>query len=175
MSTTNAADGGQRARAIVALGANLGDARATLASARAMLAGHPANRLLACSRLYRTPPLGPPGQPDYLNAALLLETRLAPAPLLALLHEIEATHGRKRGIRWGARTLDLDLIDHGGAVCASRALTLPHPEAHKRQFVLAPLCDIAPEWQHPRMHRSARQLLDMLLLSEPPLPEGKPW
>ncbi len=175
MSTTNIVDGERCARAIVALGANLGEARAALESAREALARHPANRLLACSRLYRTPPLGPPGQPDYLNAALLLDTRLAPLPLLALLHEIEAAHGRERGVRWGPRTLDLDLIDHGGLILDAPALTLPHPEAHKRQFVLAPLCDIAPEWQHPRMHQSARQLLDRLLLDEPPLPEGAQW
>jgi len=172
--STPAADAAQPA--LIALGANLGDARATLIHARAALAAHPDFRLRACSKLYRTPPLGPPDQPDYLNAVALLETRLSPLDLLAALQSIEAAHGRKRTVRWGARTLDLDLIDHGGTCLDTPALTLPHPEAHRRQFVLAPLCDIAPDWQHPRMGKTARELLEALIRAgETPLPEGEPW
>ncbi|MDX8401129.1 MAG: 2-amino-4-hydroxy-6-hydroxymethyldihydropteridine diphosphokinase [Mariprofundaceae bacterium] len=163
-------------RAYVALGANLGNARATLLSARERLAVHPRCQLVACSRLYRTPPLGPPGQPDYLNAVLALETDLAPIALLALLQAIENRHGRLRTVRWGPRTLDLDLIDHGGRLLETPALRLPHPEAHRRQFVLAPLCEIAPDWHHPRMGMTARELLDALLAAgETPLPVGQPW
>jgi dihydroneopterin aldolase/2-amino-4-hydroxy-6-hydroxymethyldihydropteridine diphosphokinase len=129
---------------VVALGANLGDARATLESAVRAVAALPGMRVRAVSPLVETDPVGGPEQPAYLNAVLVGDTTLTPADLLCGLHEIEAEHGRTREIRWGARTLDLDLIQVGvpgtaSEVCRDGAeLTLPHPRAHERAFVLVP-------------------------------------
>lgn len=129
----------------IGLGANLGDPAAALDQARHALAALPASRLIAVSPVYRSAPVGPPDQPDYLNAAARLDTALAPAALLAALHAIEARAGRVRdGARWGPRTLDLDLLLYGDRVSADPGLILPHPELHRRAFVLVPLADIAP-------------------------------
>jgi len=163
--------------AIIALGGNLGDVIVCFRKARAALDNLPDTRLTAVSLLYRTPPLGPPGQPDYLNAALRLATRLAPCALLKAMQAIETAHGRDRaGPRWGPRTLDLDLIAHHDAVMDAPSLTLPHPRMHERLFVLEPVCDIWPDWRHPRLQRTARELRDALLASGArPLPPGRPW
>ena len=129
---------------VVALGANLGDARATLESAVRAVAGLPGMRVRAVSPLVETDPVGGPDQPTYLNAVLVGDTTLGPDDLLRRLHEIEADHGRTREVRWGARTLDLDLIQVGTPASGSEvrreepALTLPHPRAHERGFVLVP-------------------------------------
>ena len=129
---------------VVALGANLGDAHATLESAVRAVAGLPGMRVRAVSPLVETDPVGGPDQPAYLNAVLVGDTTLDPDDLLRRLHEIEADHGRAREVRWGARTLDLDLIQVGTPASGSEvrredpALTLPHPRAHERGFVLVP-------------------------------------
>ena len=129
---------------VVALGANLGDARATLESAVRAVADLPGMRVRAVSPLVETDPVGGPDQPTYLNAVLVGDTTLDPDDLLPRLHEIEADHGRTREVRWGARTLDLDLIQVGTPASGSEvrreepALTLPHPRAHERGFVLVP-------------------------------------
>ncbi len=108
------------------------------------LEGLPGTRLTAASRLYRSAPLGPPGQPPYVNAAAGLETRLAPLDLLRALQALEDAQGRRRdGPRWGPRTLDLDLLLYQDWVMESEALRLPHPEMHRRAFVLLPLLEIA--------------------------------
>ncbi len=127
------------------------------------------------SGLYRTAPVGgPPGQPDYLNAALALHTDLAPQALLAALLDIEARAGRVRAERWGPRVLDLDLIAHGDLVLDAPGLTLPHPRAFERAFVLAPLADIAPDWRHPTLGRSVREALARLDQGDLPGPP-EPW
>jgi len=132
----------------IALGGNLGEARTTLQWARAELSQLGA--VTAVSGLYRTAPVGgPAGQPDYLNAALSLRTHLGAPDLLAALHDIEARAGRERRERWEARTLDLDLILYGDLVVHTPALTLPHPRAWERAFVLAPLADLDPLRCHP--------------------------
>ncbi|WP_102125778.1 2-amino-4-hydroxy-6-hydroxymethyldihydropteridine diphosphokinase [Deinococcus planocerae] len=134
--------------AYVALGANLGDAHRTLRGARDALAR--LGPLTGVSRLYRTAPVGgPPGQPDYLNAAVRLVTPLGPAELLGALHEIERSAGRVRRERWEARPLDLDLILYGREVRDTPGLTLPHPRAWERAFVLAPLADLDAALTHP--------------------------
>lgn len=134
--------------AVVALGANLGNAEATLRWARAELAR--LGSLTAVSALYRTAPVGgPPGQPDYLNAAVRLETDLSPASLLAALQAAEARAGRERRERWAARTLDLDLILYGTRVQEGPGLVLPHPRAWDRAFVLVPLADLDAGLRHP--------------------------
>ncbi|MFC6661875.1 2-amino-4-hydroxy-6-hydroxymethyldihydropteridine diphosphokinase [Deinococcus multiflagellatus] len=122
--------------AFIALGANLGNPAATLAWA----AGHlrALGEVTGVSRLYRTAPVGAPGQPDYLNAAVQLRTRLDAPALLAALHALEAQAGRERRQRWEARLLDLDLILYGQQQCEGPGLVLPHPRAWERPFVLAP-------------------------------------
>lgn len=128
--------------AYIGLGANLGDARATLKSAVAALRTLADSGVIAISRLYRSTPVGPAGQPDYFNAALLLETTLTPHALLASLQAIENEHGRVREVRWGARTLDLDLVLYGHDEITTTDLVVPHPELTARNFVVRPLLDI---------------------------------
>jgi 2-amino-4-hydroxy-6-hydroxymethyldihydropteridine diphosphokinase len=135
----------EAAVAYVALGSNLGDRRAHLEAAFAALAALPGTRLLARSSIFETPPFGPPGQQDYLNASAALSTTLAPEPLLDALLAIEIERGRVRRERWGPRTLDLDLLLHGETSLQTPRLTLPHPAMLGRAFVLAPLCQLAPE------------------------------
>lgn len=130
-------------RAWVGLGANLGDARATLAAALDALARIDATRLLRCSSIYRSAPIDSNG-PDYLNAVAELETTLAPHELLARLQAIERAHGRERPYRNAPRTLDLDLLLYGDAVIDTPTLTVPHPRLHERAFVLHPLAELAP-------------------------------
>jgi 2-amino-4-hydroxy-6-hydroxymethyldihydropteridine diphosphokinase len=130
--------------AVIALGSNLGDSREILAGAARAVAGLPGVRLTALSPVYETAPVGGPAQPDYLNAVLLAETRLPPRTLLDRLHEIEAEFDRVRLVRWGPRTLDLDIITVAGERSDDPELTLPHPRAHERSFVLAPWHDADP-------------------------------
>ncbi|WP_147651347.1 2-amino-4-hydroxy-6-hydroxymethyldihydropteridine diphosphokinase [Vulcaniibacterium gelatinicum] len=133
--------------AAIGLGANLGDAAATVRAAIAALADLPDTELLAASRLYRTPAWGETAQPDFINAAALLRTGLEARALLQALLAIERRHGRERSAatRWGARTLDLDLLLYGDAVIAEAGLHVPHPHLHERAFALVPLLEIAPE------------------------------
>jgi 2-amino-4-hydroxy-6-hydroxymethyldihydropteridine diphosphokinase len=135
-------------RACIGLGANLGDARATLRAAVAALATLPGTTLLQVSHLYRSAPVDAQG-PDYLNAVAAVETTLTPGVLLQALQAIERAHGRERPFRNAPRTLDLDLLLHGDAVLSTPELTLPHPRLHERRFVLAPLLELAPDLQHP--------------------------
>lgn len=130
--------------AFIALGANLGDARATLDAAFVALATLPETQLRAASSIYRSAPIDSSG-PDYLNAVVLIDTGLAPQTLLAELQRIERVHGRERPYRNAPRTLDLDLLLYGDQRIATPALTVPHPRAHERAFVLAPLAEIAPQ------------------------------
>ena len=137
----------QPARAVVAFGGNLGDVEASFARARARLEQE-AGRLVAMSDTIRTEPVlaeGQAPQPDYLNAVAIIETSLAPLALLDLLLAIEAENGRERIERWGVRTLDLDLIAYGTLEVDHARLTLPHPRAEKRLFVLEPWVQIDPE------------------------------
>lgn len=136
---------GARAIAYVGLGSNLAGPRRQVEEAIGELAELAGCRLRAHSWLYVTKPVGPRDQPDFINAAAALETRLAPADLLSALQGIELRHERTRtGRRWGPRTLDLDLLLHGTCELLHPGLTLPHPEIRRRAFVLVPLADIAP-------------------------------
>ena len=131
--------------AYVGLGSNLDDPVAQLTRAFAELAALPDTRLMARSPLYRSAPMGPQDQPEYINAAAALATGLAPQALLQALFAIERAHGRRRdAVRWGPRTLDLDLLLYADLVLREPGLTLPHPGVHERAFVLYPLADIAP-------------------------------
>jgi 2-amino-4-hydroxy-6-hydroxymethyldihydropteridine diphosphokinase len=133
------------ARAVIALGANLGDARAALSGAVAALQHAPGISVIAESSVYVTAPLGGVDQPDYLNAVVLAETSLSPRELLDRLHGIESRWHRTREVRWGPRTLDLDLIEFEGVLSDDPTLTLPHPRAHERAFVLVPWLEVDPE------------------------------
>jgi 2-amino-4-hydroxy-6-hydroxymethyldihydropteridine diphosphokinase len=134
--------------AFIGLGANLGDARATLTRALGELAAMPGVDALQASPLYRTTPVDAQG-PDFVNAVARLRTTLPPLTLLAGLQAIEAAHGRERPYRNAPRTLDLDLLLYGGQSIDEPALTVPHPRMHLRAFVLAPLADLAPDLQVP--------------------------
>lgn len=135
-------------RAWIGLGANLGDAAATLDAAFVHLGRLPQTRLVARSALYRTAPVDASG-PDYLNAVAGLDTSLSASELLAGLHAIEDAQGRERPFHHAPRTLDLDLLLHGDAVIRTPQLSVPHPRLHLRAFVLAPLLELAPGLVHP--------------------------
>ncbi len=138
--------------AVIAFGANLGDRAATLHAAAAELAEADGVELIAMSGLHESIALKPggadPAAPEYLNAVALVRTTLTPAALLALLHRIEEVHGRERSEKWSDRTLDLDLVDFAGLrrrPADATGLTLPHPRAHERGFVLRPWLEVDPD------------------------------
>jgi 2-amino-4-hydroxy-6-hydroxymethyldihydropteridine diphosphokinase len=124
--------------AVLALGSNLGDRRDILQGAVDAIEGIDRVHVTAASPVYETVPVGGPRQPDYLNAVLIVTTSLPPRELLDRLHEVEAAFDRVRLVRWGPRTLDIDIITVAGERSDDPELTLPHPRAHERAFVLAP-------------------------------------
>ena len=132
-------------RAVVALGSNLEDPRAQVRRAFGELDALPATRVLARSSLWSTAPVGYADQPAFVNACALVETSLAPRALLDGLLAIERAHGRVRDIPNGPRTLDLDIVLYGESPHHEEGLTLPHPRAHERAFVLAPLLEVWPD------------------------------
>jgi 2-amino-4-hydroxy-6-hydroxymethyldihydropteridine diphosphokinase len=131
-------------RAHVGLGSNLGDRLATLDAAVRALDADDLTHVMAVSRVYETEPVGGPEQDPYLNAVAVLETDRSPHQLLDLLLATEASLGRVRAERWGPRTADLDLLLYDGPPVDSPELTVPHPRARQRAFVLVPLCDADP-------------------------------
>ena len=131
--------------AYVALGANIGDPAATVLAAFTALAGLPESRVLRTSSLYRTLPVGLRNQPDFINAAAVLETALSAEALLDALLDLETRFGRHRRDRNGPRTLDLDLLLYNDSEVRLPRLTVPHPRLHLRAFVLCPLAEIAPD------------------------------
>jgi 2-amino-4-hydroxy-6-hydroxymethyldihydropteridine diphosphokinase len=146
--------------ALIGLGSNLGDRKSLLDAAVAALAATDGVQLRAVSSYHGTAPVGgPPGQGDYLNAAAAIDTTLEPLDLLHRLQEIETRAGRVRSVRWGERTLDLDLLLFGDRVIATEELRVPHPRMALRRFVLAPLAEIAPGAVDPVTGRTIRELL----------------
>jgi 2-amino-4-hydroxy-6-hydroxymethyldihydropteridine diphosphokinase len=127
-------------RAVVALGANLEEPRRAVELAIELL--KQSTDVIAISSMYETAPVGGPEQDNYINAVVTLESELPAADLLALLHGIEKSMGRVRDERWGPRVIDLDLIQYGSLLSRSEELTLPHPRAHERRFVLEPWHEI---------------------------------
>lgn len=156
------------ATALIALGSNrrtrYGRPTATIAAATEALrgAGLEVDRV---SRPHDTAPIGP-GSRRYANAALVARTALAPAALLALLKQVEAAFGRRAARRWGDRALDLDLVGYDDLRLSGR-VTIPHPRAHQRRFVLDPLVEIAPGWRHPVLGATVRQLRARLRKPKP--------
>ncbi|ROV55379.1 2-amino-4-hydroxy-6-hydroxymethyldihydropteridine diphosphokinase [Neisseria chenwenguii] len=136
----------ERKQAVIALGANLDKPAAQIRTALEALAVHPQIRILKTSSLYRTAPVGYDDQPDFVNAVCLAETGLDGVSLLSVLNRIEADFGRERSFRNAPRTLDLDIVDFNGETSADPHLTLPHPRAHERGFVMVPLAEILPDF-----------------------------
>ncbi|WP_447881433.1 2-amino-4-hydroxy-6-hydroxymethyldihydropteridine diphosphokinase [Serratia fonticola] len=137
-------------RVYIALGSNLAQPLQQVNTALEALEHIPRTRLIACSPLYRTKPLGPQNQPDYLNAVVALDTQLPPEQLLDHTQAIERNQGRvRKDERWGPRTLDLDMMLYGDLVIDTDRLTVPHYGLKQREFMLYPLADIAPDLVFP--------------------------
>nr|WP_304186464.1 2-amino-4-hydroxy-6-hydroxymethyldihydropteridine diphosphokinase [Hafnia alvei] len=137
-------------RVYIALGSNLANPLHQVQSALNALAELPQTKLIATSSLYRTPPLGPQDQPDYLNAVVALDTDLSAENLLDHTQKIELEHGRvRKDERWGPRTLDLDILLFGDEIINTERLIVPHYDMKNRQFMLYPLAEIAPELYFP--------------------------
>jgi len=160
-------------RVVLALGSNLGDREGTIRAGIRDIAALDGVELLAASGLVETPALKPDGvdedAPAYLNAVVTAETTLEPHELLAALHTIEHGHGRVRDVRWGDRTLDLDIIDFDGRTIATDDLTVPHPRAAGRAFVLAPWLQVQPDAAIP-----GRGRIDALLAATGETPRPYP-
>lgn len=132
-------------RAFLGLGGNLGDPAAAMAAALRALDVHPGVSIAAVSSLYRTPPWGVAGQPDFLNAVAALDTALPARHLLDLGLSIEKRLKRVRAVRWGPRVIDIDILLHGGGAVDEPGLQVPHPRMTERAFVMVPLAEIAPD------------------------------
>lgn len=151
-------------RVVLALGSNLGDRLAMLQAAVDRLAESPGVSVLAVSSVYETEPVGGPAQPDYLNAVAVVDTTLTPVELLAATQGIEAGLGRIRSERWGPRPIDIDIVDYAGVVSEDPTLTLPHPRAFERGFVIVPWSEV-DDRQLPTVDASGvRRRADLALL-----------
>jgi len=146
-------------KAVIALGANIGDPKENLDLAIALL--RQATDVHLVSSYYTTTPVGGPEQADYLNAVCIIDSELPAMDLLSLLHGIEKSLGRERIEHWGPRTIDLDLIQYGGLLSKADELQLPHPRAHERRFVLQPWFEIDPD-AILITHGSVKELLEQL-------------
>lgn len=141
------------------IGSNMGDRQAYVDQALEELGGHPQIREVKCSRLVVTAPYGGVEQEDFLNGAVGLKTLLSPCELLAFLQSLEKKAKRERKVRWGPRTLDLDILFYEGFVSGDETLTVPHPDMENRGFVLEPLDELCPWYRHPLTGRTVRQML----------------
>ncbi|MBN8525682.1 MAG: 2-amino-4-hydroxy-6-hydroxymethyldihydropteridine diphosphokinase [Planctomycetes bacterium] len=148
-------------RYAIGVGGNLGDVRASARNARELLDSDGV-RIEAEAPWITTAPVGGPPQPPFLNSAWIVATGYGPHGLLDALRRAESACGRVREVRWGPRTLDLDLLlAEDGAIVDTPVLTLPHPRLHERAFVLQPLAAIAPDWVHPTLDRRIRDLASL--------------
>lgn len=148
--------------AYIGIGSNLGDKQKHIADAIDMLENTQGIILKVISPIYETKPVGYVEQPDFLNCVAKIRTKLLPDELLEVCMHIENELGRKRTIKWGPRTVDLDILFYGDLVLDSDRLTIPHPLLHERGFVLVPLLDVAPDMLHPKLNVSIRALCEKL-------------
>jgi 2-amino-4-hydroxy-6-hydroxymethyldihydropteridine diphosphokinase len=155
----------------IALGSNLGNSQQIVCHAVEMIESHPQIELINVSSWHQTKPVGPP-QPDYINGCITINTQLLPEDLLNFLLNIETQFGRERTIRWGARTLDLDLILYGDLILDTPQLQIPHPRMRERAFVLVPLAEIASDWIEPITQLTISQLLSHLYKKRTKVNEG---
>ncbi len=153
-------------RVYLSIGSNMGDREAYLRGAVERLSKERSVAVRRVSDFLRTKPYGGVEQEDFLNAAIALDTLLAPGELLNLLHRIERQAGRTREVRWGPRTLDLDIIFYDGLVYEDDALVIPHVDMQNRDFVLRPLLKLCPNFRHPLLHKTVRQLYEELAQGE---------
>jgi len=149
-------------RVFISIGSNLGPRKANCLEAVRRLSEADSITLVRRSPLYETSPWGRAGQGPFVNCAVEAATTLSPHKLLETLKKIESDMGRRPSGRWGPRPIDLDIIFYGGKIIETPGLTVPHPHAHERGFVLAPLADIAPDFRHPAIGRSVKELLSGL-------------
>ena len=148
-------------RVALGIGANIGDRLGSIRRARRMLHDL-AGAIAGQSDVYETAPWGESGQPRFMNACVVLDTGLAPLALLDVIKGIEESMGRVKRARWMEREIDIDILLYNDSVIMSSELTVPHPFMHERAFVLLPLSAIAPDWLHPKLHVSARDMLKSL-------------
>lgn len=148
--------------AFIGLGSNLGDRQQYLTNAIEMLGNAVGIIVNVVSKMYETKPVGFIDQPDFLNCAVEVSTSLSPYELLDICMLIENDLERKRIIKWGPRTVDLDILFYGDLVMAEERLTIPHPLLHERGFVLLPMRDIAPDFLHPKLNATIKDLCERL-------------
>ena len=149
------------ATAFIGLGSNVGDREGTLKRAVERLRSVPETTVTAVSKWTETDPVGGPPQGTYFNGVVQIQTSLKPKTLLSYFQEIEQAFGRPEShVHWGPRVIDLDLLTYDDLVLEEPDLVLPHPRLHERPFVLIPLAQIAPTWRHPKLGKSAKELLE---------------
>jgi 2-amino-4-hydroxy-6-hydroxymethyldihydropteridine diphosphokinase len=141
------------------LGSNQGNSKALLQEA-AQLIGNTCGTITATSAIYRTAAWGVSDQPDFLNQVIAIQTSLSAMQLLTAIQTIEATLGRQRDVKWGPRTLDIDMLFFNDDIINTPELVVPHPYLHSRRFTLVPLAEIAPKKLHPVLHRNITELLE---------------
>ncbi len=146
----------------VGLGSNLGNRRENLVNAINRIGANAGIQVKDKSDFFETAPVGGPPQPDYVNCAIELETEIEPQTLLKEFNKIERELGRKPGVRWGPRIVDLDILLYGDRIVNDHNLKIPHERMHERAFVLEPLCDISPDIKHPVLRVNVSELLEKL-------------
>lgn len=149
--------------ACLSIGSNVGESEKTLKDAISEIDRDYRCQVLNKSKFIVTKPYGGVEQDDFVNGAIMVETFMEPNEFLDFLHEIEYNHGRERKVHWGPRTLDLDIVFYDDIVLDTSNLTIPHVDMQNREFVLKPLCEIAPDKRHPVYGKSVKQLYDELL------------
>jgi 2-amino-4-hydroxy-6-hydroxymethyldihydropteridine diphosphokinase len=161
--------------AYIGIGSNLGEKVENCRRAIEAIGSDARNRVVGCSRLFRTEPVGKKDQEWFINGVAAVETTMSPRELLEFLLSIEKEMGRARIERWGPRIIDLDILFYGDRVLNEEGLQIPHPRLHERRFVMVPLKDIAPDLVHPIFQRTVSQILGELNATDEvsPVPEEK--